>query len=94
MVQLRNHWVTAHDMVRSRAWREGFDSYRRGAPPDYGARGPKALAYEYGRLTAAYLEGQGLRLRPVSARRPVNPHDVPALAEALRRAAVGRFDLP
>lgn len=93
MVQLRNHWVTARDMVRSRAWREGYESFRRGAPPDYGARGPKALAYEYGRLTAASMQGEGQRLRLVSARRPVNAHDLPALAQALKRAAVGRFDL-
>lgn len=94
MAQIRNHWVTARDMVRSRAWREGYESFRLGEPPDYAARGPKALAYEYGRLTAACMKGEGQTLRRVSPRRPVNEHYVPALAAALKRSAAGDLGLP
>jgi len=87
MPQLQDHWVTEKAMVRSRAWRMGYESFRLGQPPDYSGPGSGALAYEYGRLTAAYLSGQGLRLRRLSVARPVNEHYVPQLADALKRCA-------
>ncbi len=78
-------------MVRSRAWRQGYESYRKGEAPDFAGRGRRALAYEYGRLTAALLSSEGQSLHRVSAARPVNPHHLPGLVRALRRAAVGRL---
>lgn len=89
MAQLRDNWITAQDMVRSRAWRQGYEAFRRGEALDYVGPRSKTLAYEYGRQTAAYLKGQGTVLPRVTARRPVNEHYVPALAEALLRAVVG-----
>ena len=83
MTQLRNHWVKAEDMVRSRAWREGYESFRLGQPPIYAGRGRKSLAYEYGRQVAAFLKGRNKRLVRVSTTRPVNEHYVPTLTNAL-----------
>ncbi len=83
MTQLRDHWVTAEDMVRSRAWREGYESFRLGEPPVFAGRGRKSLAYEYGRQVAAYLKGRDNRLVRVSTTRPVNEHYIPALTDAL-----------
>ena len=88
MAQLRNHWIEAQDMVRSRAWRQGFEAFRRGEPLDYAGPRTKSLAYEYRRLTAAYLTGQGRQLRWVTSTRPVNEHYVPELAAALQQALV------
>lgn len=88
MAQLYSYWVRPEDMVRSRAWRLGYESYRLGAPPDYLGPRAKALAYEYGRLTAAYLEGEGVQLKRVTPTRPVNDAYVPELAAALQRAVV------
>lgn len=85
MTQVRDHWVTAEDMVRSRAWRQGYESFRLGDAPEFDGRGRKSLAYEYGRLTAAYLQGRGQHLRRVSPARPLNEHYVPDLAVALTR---------
>lgn len=87
MSQLTNRWVRAEDMVRSRAWREGFESLRLGQVPEFMGRGSRALAYEYGRQTAAMLLGEGARLPLVSARRPVVEAHVPRLAAALCRVA-------
>lgn len=88
MAQLVNNWVTARDMVRSRAWRTGYESFRLGRAPEFTGRRSKVLAYEYGRLTAAYLKGQGAQLRRMSPDRPVNEHYVPAMAQALLQAMV------
>ena len=77
-------------MVRSKAWRMGYESCRLGEPPEYLGPRAKALAYEYGRLTAAYLEGEGVRLKRVTPTRPVNDAYVPHLAEALQKAVVQR----
>ena len=85
MMQARDHFVTAKDMVRSHAWRAGYESFRRGEPPEYQGRGSKSLAYEYGRLTAAYLQGQGQQLIRVSTTRPIIEHYVPEFADALLR---------
>lgn len=85
MPQLRDHWVTAEDMVRSRAWRAGYESYRLGQPPEFTGRRSQSLAYEYGRLAAAYLQAEGQQLLRVSTTRPINEHYVPQLAEALVR---------
>ena len=74
-------------MVRSRAWRQGYESFRLGQPPEFIGRGTKSLAYEYGRLTAAFLSGQGQRLRRVSTTRPINEHYVPQFADALMQCA-------
>ena len=90
MAQFRDNWIEAQDMVRSRAWRQGFEAFRRGEPLDYAGPRAKSLAYEYGRLTAAWLTGQGLPLRWVSSTRPINEHYVPELAEALQNALVER----
>lgn len=95
MPQLQNNWVTEEAMVRSRAWRTGYESFRLGQPPEYAGHGSGALAYEYGRLTAAYLRGQGLQLRRLPTSRPVNDHYVPQLAKALSRcAALGAVPRP
>lgn len=83
MPQLRDHLVTAEAMVRSRAWRQGYESFRLNQPPEFIGRGTKSLAYEYGRLTAAFLLGEGERLRRVSTTRPINDHYVPHFADAL-----------
>jgi len=83
MTQLLNHWVTAEDMVRSRTWREGYESFRLGQPPVFGTHGSKSLAYEYGRLAAAFLRGQDQHLVRVSTTRPINEHYVRQLADAL-----------
>ncbi len=83
MTQHASHWITAKDMVRSRAWRQGYESFRKGEPPAYDGRRSKCLAYEYGRLTAAHLTSQGVQLVRVSPLRPVNEAYVPDLARAL-----------
>ncbi|MEL7252561.1 MAG: hypothetical protein AAGL23_00195 [Pseudomonadota bacterium] len=88
MAQLYSYWVRPEDMIRSRAWRMGYESYRLGEAPDYLGPRAKALAYEYGRLTAAYLKGEGVRLKRVTPTRPVNDAYVPDLAAALERAVV------
>ncbi|MEM7732368.1 MAG: hypothetical protein AAF280_06230 [Pseudomonadota bacterium] len=75
-------------MIRSRAWRMGYESFRLGQPPDYLGPRAKSLAYEYGRLTAAYLKGEGVRLKRVTPTRPVNDAYVPGLTAALERAVV------
>jgi hypothetical protein len=75
-------------MVRSRAWRLGYESFRLGHEPDYLGPRAKALAYEYGRLTAAYMQGQGVHLKRVTPTRPVNDAYVPDLARALEQAVV------
>ncbi len=85
MTQLRNHWITAQDMVRSRSWREGYESYRLGQPPIYGVYRRKALAYEYGRLVAAFLHGRDGRLVRVQTTRPVNEHYIPIFVDALKQ---------
>ncbi len=87
MAQLYSYWVRPEDMVRSKAWRLGYESFRLGKPPDYLGPRAKALAYEYGRLTAAYLQGQGHHLRRVTPTRPVNEAYVLDLAAALENAA-------
>ncbi len=88
MSQLVDHRVSLRDMVRSRAWRMGYESVRLNKPPEFDGRGRAALSYEYGRLTAAYLKGQGQQLLRVSPVRPVNEGYVPKLAEALRRCVL------
>lgn len=75
-------------MIRSRAWRQGYESFRLGKEPEYLGPRAKALAYEYGRLTAAYLQGQGIQLKRVTPTRPVNDAYVPHLAAALEKAVV------
>lgn len=84
MPQLIDNWISPEEMVRSRAWREGYESFRRGEPPVFSGRGAKSLAYEYGRQTAAYLRGRGERLLPVPTTRPLYSPYVPPLAAALR----------
>ena len=90
MSQLRNRWITAEDMVRSRAWRRGYHDFRRGEPPDFDARGSQALAYEYGRQTAAYLTGQGCDLPRVTPHWPINDRHAEMLACALLRCVTRR----
>jgi len=80
-------------MVRSRAWREGYASYRRGDPAEFVERGTKALSYEYGRLTAAYLHGKGRVMPWISDRRPLPERLVPYMAHALIECAEDREDL-
>lgn len=93
MTQLRETPVTAEAMVRSRAWREGYESFRLGETPRFVGRGDKTLAYEYGRLTAAYLRGQGVFLVRLPVARPLGDLHVPRLAAALM-ACVGDGGLP
>jgi len=83
MPQVHNNWITAQDMVRSRAWRYGYEDFRLGAPLDFAGHRSKALAYEYGRLTAAYLKSRGKQLIRISTTRPISETYVPGLAEAL-----------
>ncbi len=83
MPQRKNHWITPEDMLRSRAWREGYESYLKGRPPAFGSHGSKSLAYEYGRHVAAYLRARDGTLPYVSTRRPVHAHHLPLLAAAL-----------
>ena len=85
MTQVFNHWVSAEDMVRSRIWREGYESYRLGQKPIYGGYGRKALAYEYGRLVAAHLRGRGHRLIRVQTTRPMYEPYVPVFVDALEQ---------
>ncbi len=87
MTQLSDHWVTAEAMVRSGAWRQGFEDFRMGRPPRFEGRGAKALAYEYGRLTAAHLCGQGRPLPRIAATRAVPAHHLPDLVRALMDCA-------
>ena len=87
MTQHRDNWVAARDMVRSRAWREGYESFRRGDDPAFGAHGRRSLAYEYGRLSAAYLRARGAQLPMVSTMRPVNEHYLPQFVDALMHIA-------
>ena len=72
-------------MVRSRAWREGYESFRRGKDPAFIGPRSKSLAYEYGRLTAAYLAGRGQRLDRVPTTRPLYNAYLPQLTDALLR---------
>ncbi len=88
MAQLYSYWIRPEDMVRSRAWRMGYESFRLGKEPDYLGPRAKALAYEYGRLTAAYLQGQGVQLKRVTPTRPVNDAYIPHLSDALEQAVV------
>lgn len=83
MAQFRNNWITAQDMVRSRAWRYGYEDFRLGAPLDFTGHRSKALAYEYGRLTAASLKSQGQQLLRISTTRPISEVYVPDLTHAL-----------
>lgn len=83
MAQFRNNWITAQDMVRSRAWRYGYEDFRLGARLDFEGHRTKALAYEYGRLTAAFLKSQGRQLIRISTTRPISEVYVPDLTHAL-----------
>ncbi|MEO3413278.1 hypothetical protein AAFO92_01340 [Roseovarius sp. CAU 1744] len=83
MPQHRSNWITAQDMVRSRAWRYGYEDFRLGAPLHFAGHRNKALAYEYGRLTAAFLKSQGRQLTRISTTRPLNEAYVPDLTHAL-----------
>ena len=83
MPQLKDNRVTAEAMVRSRAWRLGYESYRLGQDPEFITRGDKTLAYEYGRLTAAFLKGRGTSLPRIPPARPTREDLVPAMANAL-----------
>jgi len=87
MSQTQDRWVQARAMVRSRAWRAGYASARRGEDAQFMDRGTKALAYEYGRLTAAWLRGEGQLLPWVSERRPLPDYLVRYMAEALMDCA-------
>ena len=89
MTQLRETTVTPEAMVRSRAWRLGYESYRLKEEPSFVGRGDKTLAYEYGRLTAAYLQGKGEFLNRLPVARPLPEHLVPRYADALRACALG-----
>lgn len=83
MAQLRDNWISAQDMVRSRAWREGYEAFRRGEPLDFAGPKSKTLAYEYGRFTAAYLKAEGERLPLITSRRPINEAHVDRMAAAM-----------
>lgn len=83
MTQTQDNWVTAQNMVRSRAWRYGYEDFRLGAPFAFSGHRSKALAYEYGRLTAAFLRSRGERLMRLSTKRPLATIYVPQLAKAL-----------
>jgi hypothetical protein len=87
MSQVKDRLVTAETMVRSRAWREGYASCRRGDDADFMHRGTKALSYEYGRLTAAYLKGEGQPVPWGSERRPLPDRLAPYFARALIECA-------
>lgn len=87
MAQHVNNWVTAQDMVRSRTWRQGYESFRLAQPPKFDGHRSKCLSYEYGRLTAALLRSEGQRLLQVPTTRPLYETYVPYLAKALLRAA-------
>ena len=92
MVQIPSHLVDAEAMVRSRAWREGYASVRRGENARFIDRGTKALAYEYGRLTAAHLKGRGAPLPWIAERRPLPDRHLDYLAGALLRCIVETRD--
>ena len=93
MPQFHNNWVSARDMVRSRAWRHGYEDFRLGAPLVFSGHRSKALAYEYGRLTAAYLQSCGQQLIRISTTRPISEVYVPDLAKALEQCArIGAAD--
>jgi hypothetical protein len=94
MSQLASHWITAEDMVRSRAWRMGYESARRGLPPDFMCHGRQALAYEYGRLTAAFLLGEGKALPRLPLNRPIDSFRTRPLALALMCVTEGAGILP
>lgn len=83
MSQVRDRRVLATEMVRSRAWRAGYAACRRGENARFLERGSKALAYEYGRLTAAWLIGEGRGLPWISERRPLPERLVHDMAAAL-----------
>ena len=87
MSQVKDRLVTAEAMVRSRAWREGYASCCRGEGAEFMERGTKALSYEYGRLTAAYLKGEGQPVPWVSERRPLPDRLTPYFARALMECA-------
>ncbi|MEO1138728.1 MAG: hypothetical protein AAFW87_04650 [Pseudomonadota bacterium] len=86
MPQHASNWIRAQDMVRSRTWRQGYESFRLGEPPKFDGHKSKCLSYEYGRLTAALLSSEGERLLQVPTTRPLYDTYVPYLAEALLRA--------
>lgn len=86
MAQLRDRWIAAQDMVRSRAWREGYESFRLGKALDFAGPKSKTLAYEYGRFTAACLTGEGARLPRITPSRPINEAYVGPMAAAMLRA--------
>jgi len=87
MTQVKHKLIEAEAMVRSYAWREGYASARRGDPPDFVHRGRRTLSYEYGRLTAAYLRGQGREVPWIMSHRPLPERLVPYFAEALLECA-------
>lgn len=86
MAQLRDHWVDAEHMVRSRAWREGYESYRLGRPHDFSGPKSRALAYEYGRFTAAWLKAKGAHLPRITPMRPMNDAYVRPMARSMLEA--------
>src|SRR6056297_1166842 len=94
MSQTQDRWVQARAMVRSRAWRAGYASARRGEDAQFMDRGTKALAYEYGRLTAAWLRGEGQLLPLISERRPLPDYLVRYMAEALMACVAAASEGP
>lgn len=87
MPQVNDTRIPPEAMVRSRAWRMGYESCRLGQPPEFIPRGDKTLAYEYGRLTAAFLKGEEAPLPRVPVARPTREDLVPRLARALMSVA-------
>jgi len=65
-----------------------------GAPEPHIERETKALAYEYGRLTAAYLKGKGRPVPWISDHRPLPDYHVPYLASALHEYVQATTDNP
>ncbi|MEM8774997.1 MAG: hypothetical protein AAGF53_08180 [Pseudomonadota bacterium] len=87
MPQIRDTKVTPQDMVRSRSWRIGYESFRKGEKPEFDGHRSKCLSYEYGRLTAAWMRSEGQQLLQVPTTRPIYDAYVPHLADALMHAA-------
>lgn len=94
MSQHRSNWIGAQDMVRLRAWRYGYEAFRLGLPLEYSGRRSKALAYEYGRLTAAFLKSQGRPLLRISTTRPISEVYVKDLAKALTQCMRAQRSVP
>lgn len=88
MPQIIDNLVSPQDMVRSRSWRVGYESYRRGKDPEFDGHRSKCLAYEYGRLTAAWLRSEGQQLLQIPVNRPLYDPYIPHLAEALLKTVV------